>query len=171
LAKYFNAMYNYTMTKPERGTVVSMTGDDMSFETTGWDRILLDLINVYRGTGAFWCNDAFIAREKCAVNLFVTRDFVEATEHPFMCEDFAADLIDTVWTLVGKYTRTQHFLPDVIIRHNHNLKKPQAQWDATFKRLGVGRAEAHVLGKPRAKDVARKIADILISKGLTGDSI
>ena len=150
--------------------LVSQLGDDMVFKTHGWDTRLLDIVNSYNGIGVFWCNDDYIAHERCAVNLFVTRKMVEATERPFMCEEFAADYIDYLWTKVGKYTRSCHYLQNVIIKHNHNTSKPKEDWDPTFQRLKVIQDQASVLGKARAKEVAREIADILIKKGFIGDN-
>lgn len=172
LGKYFNILYNGTRTKSEPGTLVTMLGDDMIFETHGWDRKILDLVNHYNGVGVFWCDDGYIARDRCAVNLFVARDFVEATEHPFMCELFAAEMIDLIWTKVGKYTKTSHFLPDVRILHNHTTRYPKEEWDETFVRLNKVQDQVHQSGgKQRAKGIAKKIAEVLKSKNLTGDSV
>lgn len=171
LAVYFNMLYNQTKTKRESGTVVTMFGDDMEYRTPSWDKRMLDLINAYQGVGVFWANDDWIAHERCPVNLFVARDFVEATEHPFMCELFAGDMIDYLWGKVGKYTRTSHYDPDTHIWHNHNGHKPKEQWDATFQRLIPSQQQGHAVGKEKAKQVAMEIADILKRKGLVGTSI
>lgn|SRR4030042_625898 len=170
LSLYFNMLYRETTVFGDN-CLVSMLGDDMEFRTPGWDKFILDAVNMYNGIGIFWCNDNYIAHERCAVNLFVTRKMVDATEHPFMCEEFAGDMIDYLWTKVGKYTRTQHYFPDVIIQHNHNTSLPKEQWDATFNRLRPAQAEGHAVGKPRAKQIAHEISDILIRKGLVGNSI
>jgi hypothetical protein len=171
LSIYFNMLYNQTKTKREGGTVVTMMGDDFVFETGGWDARILALINAYAGVGVFFVNDSYIARERCCVNLFVTRQFVEATERPFMA-DFPAEMIDVVWHSVGKLTRTLHFDADTIIRHNHSTRKPVDQWDATFKRLNAIQTAVHAEGgKARAKQIAAEIAEILKRKGLVGDSI
>lgn len=171
LAIYFNLMFNSTKTAKQPGTVVSMLGDDMVCRTRRWDQRILKLINAYNGVGVFWCNDDYIAKERCPVNLFVTRQFVDATEHPFMCVDFPGDMIDMVWGYVGHYTKTSHYDPDTHIFHNHNSHKPEAQWDSTFKRLVPSQREGHRLGKPYAREVAIKIANVLKLKGLTGNSI
>ena len=167
LAKYYNQLYNETRTQSEPGTVVSILGDDMIFRTVGWDQRMLDLINAYNGVGVFYANDDFIAHEKMCVNAFVTRDFVAATEEPFACELFQAEFIDTVWHLVGKYTRTLHYDPDSHIFHNHGSARP----DETYNRLQPFRNEAWKDGKRKSQEAARRIADRLIAKGLTGDSI
>lgn len=171
LAAYFNQMYENTKFNDPK-TVVSMTGDDMIFETQDWDLKLLDIINSYDGLGVFWCNDAFIARERMCVNMFVTRKFVEATERPFMCPVYPADMIDWVWHKVGKYSKNLHYLPDVIIRHNHETQKPNGHRDETFERLVPYRKSAHDnYGKEYARAYARDIAERLISKGMMGDNV
>lgn len=167
LAKYFNLLYNNSKWNDNKEVVVSQMGDDMEFRTTGWDTKMLALINKHNGIGVFWANDDFIAREKMCVNLFVTRDFVEATEHKFMCELFAAEMIDYLWYKVGKYTQTLHFDPDIHIWHNHGSQKP----DRTFMRLESFRKAAWVDGKVKAKVEAARIADILKKKGMVGNSI
>ena len=139
LAKYYNMLYALTCTRDESGTVVSMVGDDMIFRTKGWEKTLLDTINQYKGIGVFWLNDDYIARERLCVNIFVTRQFVRMTERPFMCEAFAAEMIDVVWYEAGRLTKTLHFLPDVHLMHNHGGKLK----DATHMRLEPHRKEAH----------------------------
>ena len=169
LATYFNMLYEELKRRGDKGAVASMVGDDMIFETHGWNVRLLALINQYKGTGVFWCNDLFIARERCPVNLFVTQDFIEATEHPFMCEEFEGEMIDWLWGKVGKYTRTSHYDPDIHIRHDHDGSKPDK--DATTLRLLPSKNQGHAIGKGRARQVAIEIAEILKAKGLTGESV
>lgn len=175
LARYFNMLYDHVRSDQQtygREVVVTMVGDDMVFETLQWDRRMLDLINAYGGVGVFWANDAYIAHERCAVNLFVSQDMVEATGRPFMCEEFEADQIDVVWTEVGRLTRTSHYDPDIVIRHNHSSRGPEAGWDPTFKRLNAIQQTVYARGgKSRAKQVAREIADVLLAKGFKGTSI
>jgi hypothetical protein len=169
LAKYFNMMYDST--KLDENKVVSMLGDDMEFRTPGWDQKIIDIINTYDGIGVFWCNDDYIAGERCPVNMFVTRKMVEATERPFMSEAYAADMIDYIWGKVGKYTGTSHYLPDVHIWHNHSTHLPADKRDVTFQRLSKIQIEAHKIGKQRAREIAHEIAVILISNGFKGNSI
>ena len=171
LALYFNLMYNQTkFNNPE--ICVSEFGDDMRFVTQDYDQHILDLVNSYDGIGCFWCNDDYIARERCCVNLVVTRKFVEATEEPFMCEKYPADLIDVVWTRVGRYTKSLHFLPHTVIKHEHESAVPDARQDETYKRLIPFRKAAHdVFGKSYATALAQKIANRLIAKGFTGDNV
>jgi hypothetical protein len=170
LATYFNLMYEKTKEFGDN-CVISQLGDDMEFRTPGWDQKLLDAINAYDGIGVFWCNDDYIAGERCPVNLFVTRKMVEATEHPFMADEFAADMIDYIWGKIGKYTETSHYFPDIHIWHNHSTNLPPEQRDATFQRLSKIQDQAHKIGKARAREIAHEIAEILISKGFKGNSI
>jgi len=134
LSLYFNMMYDAVI-EAERGKdcVVSMLGDDMVFETKGYDTRLLDEINKHEGIGVFWCDDGYIAHDKCCVNLFVTKKFVEATGQPFMCPWYKADMIDAIWWMVGKQTQTCRYLGDVVIKHLHNTSL--GGYDPTFQRL------------------------------------
>lgn len=170
LAYYFNLLYTGAQIFGD-GCVASMVGDDMEIITPGWDEKILNAINQYDGIGVFWCNDDYIAKERMCVNMFVARKFVDATERPFMAEEFEADMIDYVWRKIAKYTRTAHYFPDIIIKHNHNTSKPRGQWDSTFNRLRPSQAQGHVVGKGRAKEIAHKVADTLIAKGMYGSSI
>jgi len=171
LAKYFNQMYAAVKAKNDDKIVVTMMGDDMEFRTQNWDTSMLDLINHYDGIGVFWANDDYISHERCPVNLFVTQKMVDATEQPFMCELFAGDLIDWIWGKVGKYTRTSHYESNIHIWHNHSTAKTQCHWDETFQRLYKKQQEAHQIGKGKAREIAAQIADVLRSKGMTGESI
>jgi len=170
LAKYYNIMYNQTIFK-DPSICVSMIGDDMQFKTQGFDVQLLELINSYDGIGVFWLNDNFIARERMCVNMFATRKFVDATEEPFMCELYPADMIDYLWYKVGAYSKSLHFLSNVILQHNHETKKPESLRDETFNRLVPFRASAHTqYGKPHAKKLAAEIANRLLAKDMIGDN-
>jgi len=170
LAVYFNILYHETKKFGER-CLVSMLGDDMEFLTQGWDSHILNIVNRYKGVGVFWCNDDYIAKEKMCVNAFWSRMFIDATEYPFMAEVFRGDMIDYVWRKIAKYTKTAHYLPNVIIKHNHNTSKPQNQWDSTFNRLRPAQQQGHKVGKGEAKKIAHLMADNLIKKGLTGNAI
>lgn len=134
LSLYFNLMYN-AVDQHEAGHdfVATMFGDDMTFETKGYDTRLLSEINVNNGVGVFWCDDGYIAHDKLCVNVAVTKKFIEATERPFMCPIFKADMIDVVWYYVGQLTQTLHYLPDVLIQHRHSTGL--AEVDQTFERL------------------------------------
>lgn len=174
LAMYFNLLYLNTRTRTQPGTMVSMFGDDMVFETPGWDKTILEWANRYNGIGVFFCNDAFEARDRCCINLMVSKKMVELTGRPFMCPEFEAEMIDVVWHRVGKITKTQHFFPDIIIRHNHNRRKPRLGWDATYTRLQAIQKRVHDRGgKRRAIQIGLEIGAFLLAKnipGIPGDS-
>lgn len=134
LAYYFNLMYDRTRFG-DGATLVSMFGDDMVFETQSWDQIVLERVNATGGKGVYWCDDAYIAHERLPVNLMVTRDLVRATRLPFMCPYYRADMIDTVWGAVASYTGLRQYIPEVVVRHEHNTKLPVREFDKTFERL------------------------------------
>jgi hypothetical protein len=151
-----------------------MFGDDMVFETPGWDKTILEWTNSHNGIGVFYCNDAFEARDRCCINLMVTRKMVELTGRPFMAPGFEAEMIDVVWHRLGKITKTLHFFPDIIIRHNHNRRKPRPMWDATYSRLQVIQKRVHDRGgKRQAIQIGEEIGRYLLAKnipGIPGDS-
>jgi hypothetical protein len=132
LALYFNMMHDATKGKNK---IISMLGDDMEFKTPDWDVKIIETINSADGKTIVYCNDDYIAHEKCAVNLFTTDIVVEATGKPFMCEKFHADVIDLIWTMTGQITGILKYLPDIIIKHHHSTAAAKEQWDETFKRL------------------------------------
>ena len=135
IALYYNMMFN-EINKLENGKdfVASMLGDDMVFETKGYDTKLLQTINENNGIGIFWCDDGYIAHDHLCVNLFVTKKMIDGTEKPFMCPMYKADMIDVVWYHVGGLTQTKHYLPDVIIHHYHSTGINK-DFDSTFQRL------------------------------------
>lgn len=169
LAIFFNKCYEAGKDFGDQ-CLATMMGDDMEFKTNGWDDVVLKLINKYDGIGVFWCNDDYIAHERMCVNMFITRKMVKATETIFMDELFLADMIDYIWYHVGRMTKSLHYLPDIIIKHNHNTAKPVDQWDNTFIRLRPAQAQGHAIGKLKAHQQAEIIAKRLISKGFMGDN-
>lgn len=133
LGKMYNQIYEQTRFKDSE-TLVSMVGDDMEWETSGYDLAILNAINKVNGMGLVYCNDAYVQGSKLCVNLFTSRKFVETTKHPFMCELFAAYFIDTVWMKVARKTKTAIYLKDVILKHHHCSKNPKNA-DITSQRL------------------------------------
>lgn len=164
LSLYFNLMYKHTRFQD---ALVSELGDDMVFLTKGWDTRVLDEVNKGEGRVVVYCNDNYIAHEKCCVNLFTTRALVEAMKKPFMCEFFHADMIDVIWTLTGTATGTLRYLPDVLVQHNHSTKKKPEDWDETFKRLSPVQKAANGPGNQKlALSYAMLCARNLIEEGI-----
>lgn len=120
LAKSWNAAFERTsFTDP--GILASMVGDDMAWETPGYDARILDAMNERGGRAIVYCDDGFVQHEKLCVNMFVARDLVTATGRPFMCERFRANIIDSIWMDVGRRCGLLCYLPDVILRHEHKF--------------------------------------------------
>lgn len=167
LSKYFNQMYDETLFKD---AVVTEIGDDMIFKTKDWDTRILAELNRHDGLRIVYCNDDFTAHERCCVNLFTSRELVERTKKPFMCEFFHADMIDVVWTLAGVMSGLLTYFEDIKIFHNHNTRKKSTDdWDDTFKRLNpIQRAsnskENHKLATCYATIVARNLIESGIGK-------
>jgi hypothetical protein len=171
LAAYFNLLYLQSPLANKPGTIVSMLGDDMVFETQGWDEEILKWVNERDGIGVYWCNDMFEAQGRCPVNMFVTREMVALTEAPFMAPEFPAEMIDVVWYWVGKMTRSLHYFPNLVIRHNHNRRKVGIHWDPTFNRLREVQVKVHASGgKAKAIALGKEIGMRMLKKGIVGDS-
>jgi hypothetical protein len=134
LSNFYNQLYSETKFN-DPGIIVSMIGDDMIWKTKNFDLIILEKINECDGKGIVWCNDDYIGKDKCCINLFTTRKIVEASNHPFMCEMFTADYIDVIWYKIAKAMKIDYYLSDVILRHEHNRRLPKEQWDVTRNRL------------------------------------
>jgi len=166
LAYYYNLLFDGTRFN-RADTIVSMLGDDMVFDTYGWDTRVLAEINKREGKAIVYLNDDYIAHEKLAVNLFLSRDLVLATEKPFMCSRFHADMIDVVWHLAGQMTQMLVYLNDVILRHDHETRKSDpATRDTTHARLApiqkLMQSKEHL---EYARAYATVIAANLIDKG------
>lgn len=142
LSACFNQMYSDTTFKGEN-VLVSMLGDDMEFKTPGWDTRVLAAINTNNGIGIVHCEDEFCSHGACPVNLFTTRKFVNvcmSSVSVFMTPQFKRYWMDEIWGRVADLLKCNHFLPDVIIKHNHTSGK--ANSDETYNRLqNVGERE------------------------------
>lgn len=165
LAAYFNLMYERTRFNDD-ATLVSMLGDDMVFETAAYDQAILARANETEGRGVYWCDDAYIARDKLCVNLFVTRQLVRATRLPFMCPWYKADMIDVVWYETGRAAGLLQYIPEVVIRHEHSTALQKRSYDQTFRRLVPLQQAANDPARQRAGVAyARIAAGNLISAG------
>ena len=132
LSAYFNQMYNETAHKGD-DVLVTMLGDDMAFETSGWDVQILAKINEKNGIGIVHCEDGFCSHGACPVNIFTTRKFVEACGGEFMCSAFKRFWMDEIWGQLADMAHCNYFLPNVVIKHNHTSGKNSH--DETFQRL------------------------------------
>lgn len=143
LSYYWNKMYNETRFLDDN-TLVSMVADDMIFRTRNWDAAILHYANATDGRCIMHCNDNYVSRGQLAVNLFIPRPLVRATEQPYMCPYYHADMIDQVWDWTGKMTGTLKYFDDIIIEHEHcTLIDDRDKWDDTAKRLSPLRAIAN----------------------------
>jgi len=131
LGKMYNFIYENT--KHKEGYIISMLGDDMEFQTRGYDNAIIDVINKRNGYCLVYCNDGF-QKNKLCVNLFTTRKLVELTQFPFMYEKFDAYFIDTVWMIVSKKLKIDVYLNNIIIKHHH-VSLDLKTIDETYARL------------------------------------
>lgn len=118
LALFYNRIYKET---PDNApsTLVSMIGDDMEFETLGWEQMVLDTANDNDGRCIVHGDDG-IQHERMPVHLFTSRSLVEKTGVPFMWEKWRANMIDYVWGEVGRKLGITRYLPGMKITHHHS---------------------------------------------------
>jgi len=166
ISKWFNRMYTESrFNRPE--TMVSLVGDDMIFKTKGYDQAILNACNEMDGNCLIHCNDAYIAGENCAVNMFTTRKVVEASDKPFMRPGHKAEMVDDIWTKLAIMIHIKRYLPDVVIYHDHFTKLPENMWDETAKRITPYQREAHAKRDLVAEqEYINQMAKTLVSKGI-----
>lgn len=120
LAKYFNAMYGYHKKNIGDDVAVSMFGDDMEFQTPGWDKKMLQALNLFGGVAIVYGDDMKSPVKKMCVNFITSMRLVEAQyPFPFMCDEFSIDIIDLIWQIVGEELGLAIYLNEVKIFHNH----------------------------------------------------
>jgi hypothetical protein len=132
-AKMLNKIYLETCFN-EKSTIVTMLGDDMEFLTPNWDKLILDKFNESTKDLILYCDDDYLHHEKLSVNLFTTRQLVNKTLKPFMCERYSCDWCDTIWYEFGKRNNLLCYMNDIKIRHNH-ASKSKDLIDETIYRL------------------------------------
>ena len=131
LSAYFNAMFADTAFS-DPNIACSMLGDDMVFETQGWDVAVINQLNEADGVAVVHCEDGFCSHGAIPVNLFVARKFVEAMGVPFMCPYYKRYYMDEAYAHIADSIDANYFLFDVMIRHDHTSGKT---WDETYARL------------------------------------
>jgi hypothetical protein len=146
LSRYFNMAYEQTrFNEPER--LVSLLGDDMEFQTQGWDTLVLNWANWFDGIGIFFGNDGKGTGDSLAVHFFTTRKMVDAIHPlPFMCELFPIDDMDVVWDQTARIIGRRFYIDKLHIFHNHATLP--GQMDDTWQR---NRAQKPALAAARAK--------------------
>jgi hypothetical protein len=152
LGKMYNKLYDET---PFKDSVVSMVGDDMAWMTPRYNEPILKAINDLDGFAVVSCDDGYIQQGKIFVNLFTTRRMVEATGAPFMSEEFPMDFIDVVWTVLARLTKTDVYLSDVTLKHEHSA----SAGDETRERLRAVRGKA---GLRRAMEIGMDLAPAVL---------
>jgi hypothetical protein len=134
LAKFFNQMYDETkFNNPE--ILVSMLGDDMIFSSANYDGHILSKMNEANGYGIVYGDDQYIQHDKMCVNMFTSRRLIDATGKSFMYEIYPVEIIDLIWTEIGKRLNILYYLDHVKIKHEHSTKIGQCEWDEASKRI------------------------------------
>lgn len=159
LGKYFNQMYEMHKEKFGESCLVSMLGDDMEFVIPDWDLRILEVANYFDGVIFIYGDDCRRTNQRMATNHFTTMKVIEAqAPFPYMCEEFAIDMIDLIWQQVAERLGMCVYLHDLKIKHNHaslpgnmddvwrrmrqQLPEVKEEWKEKGNRLISERAEA-----------------------------
>lgn len=158
LSRYFNMAYEQTrFNEPER--LVSMMGDDMEFQTPGWDTLVLDWANWFDGIGLFFGDDCKGTGDSLAVHFFTTRKFVDAIAPlPFMCELFPVDDMDVVWDQTARIVGRRFYIDKLHIFHNHATLP--GQMDDTWRRNRERMGEVRDARAKAAPYIERAVAGV-----------
>lgn len=166
LAQLYNRCYATT----EKGSdewAVSMFGDDMVFVSEAWDTRFIEELNAADGHVIVYGDDDYVQHGKLPVHLVTGRPLVRATRRPFMAPEFRADMIDTVWRVVGEKCGLLRYLEDVHIRHEHNGQLKPEHRDDTWKRLNAVKMHQGK-GYKLVEAIAEQIATTLKEAGYGG---
>lgn len=133
LSYFFNAMFKGTRNK-QPGTLVTMVGDDMRWETKDYDIKILEEMNNRNGNALIYVNDDYCQRGAICVNMFITRELADAAsvDGNWMPEIFPVDYSDTCWTDFARENDLLCYLGDIILKHEHSTK---VGFDPTYERL------------------------------------
>lgn len=119
------------------GDIFMLAGDDLTFQTQGWDRTVRDAFPEDR-IGVVHGNDLSPNAETIGTHPFVTREWVETVG--YLCPPlFASDYVDLWLCEVADALGRRVYLPEVIFEHLHP-SFDKAEWDATYQER-IDRAE------------------------------
>ena len=163
MPEYYNIMYEKTKFK-DPGTLVSFLGDDMVFLTKNYDQRILEEVNKRQGMCFVYCTDSYYGHSGSCVNMFTTRKLVEATKKPFMKTGYCGKMPNEAWIQLQNKVNIGVYLPDVVIEHDHESKKPMNLWDETKRRKEATRSTV-VSGD--MQEYVEEIAKALRESGLT----
>jgi len=104
-------------------------GDDHVPRTPGWDRLLLESIDVMGGTGIAYGDD-LLQRAALPTSIVMSRDIADALG--WICEPSMRHYnLDNVWQDLGLGAGCLAYREDVVIEHNHPGAS-KAPYDATY---------------------------------------
>lgn len=132
LAVFFNRCYTETAFK-DPGTLVSMFGDDMVFQSKAWDQKVLDVMTLFGGKALIFGDDCYCWHENLCVYFWTTRLIVDAmAPNQFMWEAMPVDGIDVVWRETARRLGIYIYLSSIKIYHDHATRGAK---DQTYNRL------------------------------------
>ena len=148
IPKYYNMVFKIGKYHNDNTVSVSMLGDDMEFNTLGYDEKIISAMNKYGPEGVFYCSGDNRYDDSLCVNLFMEKNFVKKCSQTFMNEEYPANMIDVIWQCVADSSNMDFYIKNVEIKHNHYSKIGK---DDTGRRLHKSRKEGGTSALARIK--------------------
>lgn len=140
-----------------RADVLMHAGDDITFDSAGWDARVLAEFDKYPDRLVFVHGDDRLQGANLGTHGFLHRRWIEAVGY-FVPPYFSSDYNDTWLTEVADKLGRRRYLPEVVTEHHHPLAG-KAEWDTTHRdRLARG-AEDHV-AELYASKADERMADV-----------
>ena len=143
-----------------RGEIVMHAGDDLTFNTPGWDqRVRQEFAKIPDRIGVVFADDLSTNFPDLATHGFVHRRWVETVGY-FLPPRFSSDWNDVWISEVAKMVGRLVPMPDVVIEHRH-YSFGKAEYDQTHREREERGAADDVVGlfkrtaKERAADAAK----------------
>lgn len=152
-----------------RAEILMHAGDDITFESNGWDDNVIHAFEAYPDRLVFVHGDDRLQGRNLGTHGFLHRRWVDVIGY-FVPPYFSSDYNDTWLTEVADMLDRRVYLPNVVTEHHHPLAG-KAEWDTTHReRLERGAAdnvaELYVsLKAEREADMSKLFAAIEEARG------
>lgn len=146
--------------------IICFVGDDVVFQTPGWEKQIVDYMNV-NGPCVAYCND-LLQGGNLPNNVFLSSEIVEALG--YMCPpELKHYYIDNFWKDLGIRLGRMKYFPDIVIEHMHwsNNKMPKDElYTESERMMGEDQQAFDKYRAERFDSDIRKIAEFWATRTL-----
>lgn len=104
-------------------------GDDHTFDTDGWDTILMNALEEMGGSGMVYPDDK--RRNDVPEIIVISADIIRALGH-FADPGFNHYYIDNAWLELGGRTSLIRYVPEAVVAHHHYSVDQETKRDETY---------------------------------------